>query len=351
MKIKLPQYSGKDYMVLAFFVLPFTLAINCVIFGWYYFSSLNVFLLTTGITAIAFSIDFILCGGVAVLLKKRFPKECQVGTKLSIMISVFLLLTGLFLVTLFRGYESVPFLDYTFNRDSFTWAYVGMGIGNVFLTFLHEGISRFENWKANLKETEALKSAYRQSQLQGLKSQINPHFLFNSLNSLSSLIQEDEKKSEQFLNEMSKVYRYMLRNDDEQLVTLDTELKFLDSYFFLLKARYGDGLQVFVQVNDRTKLLPPLTLQAIIENAFSQNTIIKNQPLIITINEGINGTIEIKNNVQPKLIRDPGDMESGLDNLVNKYALLNQSGIVIEENGQERIIILPLIKQKEEEVV
>jgi LytS/YehU family sensor histidine kinase len=82
-----------------------------------------------------------------------------------------------------------------------------MGIFNIFLTFLHEGISRYEEWKANLKEMEQVQMAYRKSQLMALKSQINPHFLFNSLNSLSSLISEDEEAAERFLNELSKIYR------------------------------------------------------------------------------------------------------------------------------------------------
>ena len=99
------------------------------------------------------------------------------------------------------------------------------------------------------------------------------------------LIQDDEEKAERFLDKMSKVYRYMLRNDEEELVTLETELKFIDSYMHLLKARYGEGLQLVVDVTneDRSKLLTPLALQVIIENTFSQNVISKSSPLVIAI--------------------------------------------------------------------
>ena len=82
---------------------------------------------------------------------------------------------------------------------------------------MNEGIYRFESWKTNLEETEKLKLTYKQSQLIGLKSQVNPHFLFNSLNSLSGLIQEDKERAEKFLDEMSKVYRYLLRNNEDGL--------------------------------------------------------------------------------------------------------------------------------------
>jgi two-component system LytT family sensor kinase len=90
-----------------------------------------------------------------------------------------------------------------------------------------EGIARFQRWKDSQNESEKLGAAYKQSQLNALRSQVNPHFLFNSLNTLSSLIEEDEEKAETFLNEMSKVYNYMLRSDNEQLVPLQYELKFL----------------------------------------------------------------------------------------------------------------------------
>jgi sensor histidine kinase YesM len=125
---------------------------------------------------------------------------------------------------------------------------------------------------------------YRSSkQLLGLKSQINPHFLFNSLNSLSSLIDESSEDAEKFLDEMTKVYRYMLRNE-ELLVPLEKEMQFIRSYYALLKARYGNGIQLEIDINEACwqALLPPLSLQVIIENAFTQNIVAKNTPLKIS---------------------------------------------------------------------
>jgi LytS/YehU family sensor histidine kinase len=182
---------------------------------------------------------------------------------------------------------------------------------------------------------------------------VNPHFLFNSLNSLSSLISEDEELAEKFLDEMSKVYRYMLRNDDEQLVTLDTELKFVTSYTYLLKARYGDGLQVQVDVDEteRKKTLPPLSLQTIIENAITQNTISKSSPLQISIAAKGNGILEVINTLQPKQMTAELDTEAELDNLVNKYELLNEQKVIITDTASQRLIQLPLIINKEEAVV
>jgi len=355
MKIGLPKYTSKDYLVLAIIILPFTVVMNSVILGAKYYSDWLLFTQATIITGIAFCIDFVFCGGVAVLLKKRFPEEKDVALRMALMICMFLLITGLFLLLLFRGYEMIHFWGYTFNEKGFVWSYIAMGIVNIFLTFLHEGIARYEKWRENLKETEALRLAHRQSQLEGLKSQVNPHFLFNSLNSLSSLIAEDEVKAEKFLNEMSKVYRYMLRNEEDKLVSLETELGFLQSYLYLLKTRFGEGLHVDIMVNeeDRKKLLPPLALQLIVENAFTQNIINKNSPLIISIKSCPDYTeyIVVCNNLQPKTVVDAEDTEMALDNLVKKYQLLNQLQVIIEDKQDNRCIKLPLLTREEEVII
>ncbi len=349
MTIRLPEYSGKDYLVLALVLVPITLIINSTIFSKNYFSGIGFFTAATLLTAIVFTFYFILCGGIAVFFKKHFHRESDMGKKLALMIFFFLLLTGLVMLLLFRGYESIAFFHYTFNKDGFVWAYISLGMINIFLTFLFEGIARFENWKSNLRETEALRKAYQQSQLEGLKSQVNPHFLFNSLNSLSSLIQEDEAAAEIFLDEMSKVYRYMLRNDDDQLVTLAIELSFLHAYMHLLNARFGNGLQLIIDVTatDKEKLLPPLTLQVIVENAFTQNIVSKSQPLCIKLYTSEN-FLFVENSIQPKIISDAIDFKSGLDNLVKKYTLLNHGEVVVDNTTETRTIRLPLISGSKE---
>ncbi|ULQ53166.1 sensor histidine kinase [Flavihumibacter fluvii] len=352
MTIQLPQYTGKDYLVLAMVLLPFTILMNSIVFGTMYYSGLPLFLEATLITGLAFVLDFTLCGFIAVLLKERFPDENQAGRKLSLMIITFLVVSGLFLLLLFKGYEIINFHGYTFNERGFIWAYVFQGILNIFLTFLFEGIAHFQNWQANLRETEELQKAYQQGQLQGLKSQVNPHFLFNSLNSLSSLIQDDEEEAELFLDEMTKVYRYMLRNSEDQLVPVQTEIKFLESYIYLLTKRYGEGLLVTIEIDpdDLEKMLPPLALQVLIESAFTQNMTSKASPLRIDIYSE-NQQLLVRNIIQPKVVKDTFDDELGLDNLVKKYMLLNRSAVVIDCCSTHRVVRLPLIAKKEEVLV
>lgn len=352
MKLELPRYTTKDYVVMPLVVLPFTFAINGAAFGVRYFGSFKFFALATLVTGLCFSLYFIVCGGVAVLMKNRFPSEEQVSKRMAFMIFSFLIMSALFLLALFSLLSSVKYFEYEVDEDRFVWAYFGLGIINIFLTFLHEGISRYENWKIKQKETDELRESYRRSRLQGLKSQVNPHFLFNSLNSLSSLIAEEGDEAEKFLDEMSKVYRYMLRGDDDNLVTLETELKFLDAYAYLLNTRYGSGLRICRDIHpDCTQLyLPALTMQLIVENAFTQNTIQKSSPLVINICAREQELL-ISHNVQPKLIRDDFDSEAGLDNLVSKYQLLGDRRLLIEEEDGIRNITVPLLTREKEVAV
>lgn len=347
MNLRLPQYSGKDYPVLAIIFLPLTMALNSIIFGGRYFTRWDIFLPTTLLTAVVFSFNYILCSAFAVWMKRRMPDEKQTNRRLLYMIICFVALSGAFLLTVFHGYEYFPAFNYTFNEKGFIWAYMGIAIVDIFMVMLMEGISSYNHWKENLVETEKLKKTFTQSQLLGLKSQVNPHFLFNSLNTLSSLIAEDEKEAEAFLNEMSKVYRYMLRNDEEQLVPLQTELKFIEAYIHLLDRRFGQSLRVQLSIKDedKGKLVPPLSLQVLIENAFTQNSMSKTEPLVIRVTS--NGRdVVVRNNRKPKAISNAIDFEAGLDNLVTKYRLLNEAEVVIRDEDCQRSIFLPLIEKK-----
>jgi two-component system LytT family sensor kinase len=348
MKLRLPEYNGKDNLVLLVVLLPVTFTVNTLYLGAEYFSSWKLFLITSLIGGVSFVLNFTVCGFIAVALKNRLPAEADLAKRLTLMIVTFFLISGLFLYSLFGFYEFFSFISIPFSEQDFAWAYFAAGIINIFLTFFMEGISRYKEWKDNLRETERLNASYKQSQLNGLKSQVNPHFLFNSLNTLSSLIQEDEEKAESFLNEMSKVYRYMLQNDQEQLVSLDTELRFMSSYLFLLKARFGDGLQISIGVRDedREMLIPPLTLQVIVENAFMQNIVSRSNPLKISIVSEGNVAVVVRYNLQPKAISDSLESESGLDNLVRKFELLGSSMCVEDKNGATRAIGIPLILKK-----
>lgn len=350
---KLPRYTDRDLAVLLWTMIPFSIVLNFIMFGESYVFNWLILFFATPISFLILSASFLLYGHIAVIMRTRFPADEDFFKRTMVLIGLYLIMSALVLLLIFSVYSWVGLLDAGSTGNSFMWAYVVTGILNIFLTFLNEGIHRFESWKKNLEETEQLKMTYKQSQLIGLKSQINPHFLFNSLNSLSGLIQEDTEQAEKFLDEMSKVYRYMLRNDEEQLVSLRTEIPFILSYFSLLKCRYGCAVELDLQVADadRDKLVPPLSLQVILENAIFQNKTCKESPLKLSIESSGDESLLVKNRLQKKIITETGDQETGLDNLIRKYQLMGERPIEIHDGGDTRTIVLPLISKVKEGAV
>jgi LytS/YehU family sensor histidine kinase len=223
---------------------------------------------------------------------------------------------------------------------------------NLILVPVAEGVFFFDNWKASFMEKEKLLLLKEQlekehviSQNESLKSQINPHFLFNSLNVLSSLIHEDTNKAEEFIEEFASVYRYVLDMSNKQIVPLKKELDFIDSYFFLQKIRFGDNLKIEKHLNehDYSFLILPLSLQLLVENAVKHNKISKEYPLTITI-EMNNDYLIVKNNLQ---IRNENIVSTGigLKNIRERYFLYNKSEPLFEKTNAEFIAKIPLIKE------
>jgi two-component system LytT family sensor kinase len=343
--MKLPQYNGKDNTVMLINVPIGAMLLNIILFGRQYVSGWAFFGAATLLAILALSCFFILCGLIAIRVKKRFPGLENMRKRIGILCATFLMLGGVVMYGLLQSYAAVSFFHYQFNDRDFAWIYYSASLFNVFTILLMEGIDQFQEWQESQKATENLQQALKKSQLDGLKSQVNPHFLFNSLNSLSSLIEEDEHKAEQFLNELSKVYRYMLK-DGEQRVSLGSELVFLESYRHILDVRFGEGLQITQQIDPEylDQGIAPLTLQAIIENAFTYNIVQKSQPLrieIATVARGLN----IRHNLQYKnTTTDLQEAEAGLDHLVATYNLMQQP-IRISDDAAMRTIHFPFIKQ------
>ncbi|GAB3943303.1 hypothetical protein GCM10028805_09330 [Spirosoma harenae] len=181
-------------------------------------------------------------------------------------------------------------------------------------------------------------------QMRALQSQINPHFLFNGLNTLSSLIDESPAQAGEFVDELSRVYRYLLRSNENELTTLGIELRFIQSYFHLLKTRFGNSVSLDVAIHETYEeaLLPPLTLQLLVENAVKHNVILHQTPLRIRIRTTENQQLIVENSLQRKTIRVDSN-GVGLSNIAVKYRLLNQPDLIIEENDGWFQVTLPLL--------
>jgi hypothetical protein len=188
------------------------------------------------------------------------------------------------------------------------------------------------------------------NQYQTLKNQLNPHMLFNSLNTLQSLVRENPDKAQEYIRELSRVLRYTLQENETHVVTLREEMDFVEAYIFLMKMRYEDNLHFILDVNPRWMdyCLPPLSVQTLVENAIKHNEISNRKPLTITIRtvqetEGENVSLSIENNLQPRRTAVTGT-GIGLVNLSKRYALLLGKDIKITETDGIFSVCIPLVK-------
>ena len=195
-------------------------------------------------------------------------------------------------------------------------------------------------------ENLQLQSENIRNQYEALKNQLNPHMLFNSLNTLRSLVREDQHKAQHYIQELSKVLRYTLQSNEDQLVSLHDEMKFVSANIFLLKMRFEDNLLFDIQIDGtyQTYYLPPMAIQLLIENAVKHNEISSRHPLTITIRTLDNAYLCVSNKLQPKLNSHPG-MGVGLANLQNRYQLLLQKDIIITKNT-DFTVMLPLNEKR-----
>lgn len=199
-------------------------------------------------------------------------------------------------------------------------------------------------WRSAAIEAEQLKSENIASQYQSLKDQLNPHFLFNSLNVLSNLVYESADKSAEFIQQLSKIYRYVLEVQQEELVGLDKEIGFAENYLNLQKIRFEGSLEYFIDDHQfKGHHLPPLSLQLLLENAIKHNIASLEKPLKIMI-EQTDGNLIVRNILQPKLTKEESKTGIGLPNIKKRYALLSNQSPKITETEKEFIVELPLLK-------
>jgi len=212
---------------------------------------------------------------------------------------------------------------------------------------IYESIYALNAWKDSSLQAEKLKKENYTSQLEALKSQVNPHFLFNSLNTLSATIHEDPDLAVELVQNLSKVYRYILETKDKSLVRLEDEFKSIKSHIFLLEARFGEKLKVDIQLKEEDYKLSiiPLAVQMLFENAIKHNIIAHQKPLKISIFRKDDYLI-IQNNFQPKQQEQSNSTQTGLCNIRQRYELLTQKSIHINPSDDSFEVALPLINVK-----
>ena len=222
-----------------------------------------------------------------------------------------------------------------------TWAIYALavsGVNSVF--FINYFISR---WKDSLVEAERLEKEKAQIQFDNLKNQLNPHFLFNALTSLNSLITENPMLASEFLQQMSKVYRYVLQNKEKNFVSLQTELDFIKNYVFLAETRFQGGLKIKFEISKEAmeSAIVPVTLQILIENAMKHNIIDKDKPLSVEVFSS-GDYLVVSNNLQKRKTVETSNKQ-GLANLESLYRFMTDRPVILETSEARFTVKVPLL--------
>lgn len=247
--------------------------------------------------------------------------------------------TGAVIVGIMFLFERV--LNFSFG-NSFVPTIINTIVITIIISLFLHSREFLKNWKKLELDAVKLRNENLTSKYESLKSQLDPHFLFNSLNVLTNLVYHDADKSARFIKQLSEVYRYVLEVRNKELVPLEEELKFVESYLFLQQIRFGDKLKVNNKLEGVEGSIPPLALQILVENAIKHNVISEDDPLTISMFIQDNHVV-VENNLQKKIRLIEGSTGIGLDNITKRYEFLSNRKIVVEETPVNFIVKLPLL--------
>ncbi|ALJ01769.1 histidine kinase (plasmid) [Rufibacter tibetensis] len=211
---------------------------------------------------------------------------------------------------------------------------------------LNFGLFFMARWKEAFVQSEKYREENLRTRFESLKSHIDPHFLFNNLNVLSSLIDKAPQEAHQFLDKFADVYRYVLQHRDEELVDLETELAFIQSYSFLFQQRLNKQLRIKIDVpsGKKPRYIPPLSLQMLVENAIKHNKATGANPLSIEIFLENESRLAVRNTFQPKH-KEPSDLpQVGLDNIRKRFGYFSEQPVVVTQDVQFFTVKLPLLE-------
>lgn len=277
-------------------------------------------------------------------LQRKFPGMDQTKNRIIYKLFINVLIMSPFVLLIFfvfnyfhiAGYYSKP-------GDLRNMLMVGVSI-NVLFETLFEVVYIIEKFKETILEKEMLEHMNLQKEFDHLKDKVNPHFLFNCFNTLSSLISENREMAVTFLDDLSKVYRYLLRNNEDDMSTVENEMKFIQSYFELIGTRYGKGVNMEMRIDKKyfPYLVPSLSLQMLVENAVKHNVVSRQSPLSIEIFTTEGKQLVVNNNLNKKSLKE-NSTRIGLKNIESKYKLMNQEGFQVVNGEKYFMVVLPMI--------
>jgi len=267
----------------------------------------------------------------------QFPmKRFLIGILVTVTFTVMAVLS---LIALFEYFSTV-----TVGEAGTYTLYGSILITILISVFLHARQFLFF-WRKASFEKEMFEKESIAARYESLKNQVSPHFLFNSLNTLTNLVYEDRDKAVKFIKQLSEVYRYVLDTREKEVVPIEEELRFLESYVFLQQIRFGNRLKVEISVDDMNIKVAPLALQMLIENAIKHNIVSEAEPLTIKVYSD-NGFVVVENDLQRKAsVHGEASSGVGLLNISRRYQLLSNENVQVIEANKKFAVKLPVLKE------
>ncbi|MEO9802081.1 MAG: histidine kinase [Reichenbachiella sp.] len=268
----------------------------------------------------------------------RQPATYRVLIQIGLSVLFTIWLTYFAVKYLYAGVYHAHFSSLVFRGNLFVFLIISLLYNAVYT-----GGNLFKQWRESIVEAEEWKRQNLISQYEALKNQINPHFLFNSINTMLGLIEKHPKLAIEFGHRFAEIYRQILVKGAKELITLREEIQIIDIQSELLKSRFGKALNIISNIpeNVMDKLLPPLSLQHLIENAIKHNQISTKCPLKIELDVE-NDLIRVVNNKQVRNYKTPST-ETGLSNIRKRYQYFTDREVVIADNEGSFSVQIPLL--------
>jgi two-component system LytT family sensor kinase len=343
--------KNRLYFYILFLLLPwFVPLIGYLMWGNRYFSDPEVLLGGSLVNLVLCLFANQINQSTALFIARIYPDTHQTVYRVTFWFTIYSAVNVLILYLVLSVYDYISLFGYSLEHGHLWWSIITILGASLIGAGLSELAYTFMQWKTNQYELQQMEQQQLQSELDVVKQQVNPHFLFNCLTSLSVLISEAPVTAEKFVDEMAKVYRYLLtvnsRDWENNLVSLDAEIRFIRSYIYLLETRFEDGIVIQIRIADLylSGQIVPLTLQTLIDNAIHHNVVSAENPLEICIRTTATGQLEVRNNLQKRAVRMPVG-STGLSALIARYKLLfNQAGTIqVKQEGTHFTVVLPLI--------
>jgi len=339
--------SAKN-IIIAFIIGSVVYIIGNLLSGGFDYKTVNDFLVDFGFYQLnAFVLGFSNMAFFDYMERRTWKKEETIKRILiGIIGSTILTLVGLFFL---RALTSVFLYNISFDNfiqnESWQGYSFGLWITLTIVTVFHV-IYFYNRYQKNKIKEQKVIAGTASAKFDALKNQLDPHFLFNSLNVLTSLIEENPKNAQKFTTSLSKVYRYVLEQKNKDLITVDEELNFARTYMSLLKMRFEDSIifEIPEQASNPESKVVPLSLQLLLENAVKHNMVTSSKPLHIKIYEKA-GMLIVENNLQPKQIVKKSS-GVGLENIKQRYQLLSNKTVSINQSTSSFAVAIPMLTKQ-----